>query len=551
MAAPSIRTTANTVANGTGAQTAVLVGAATGDLITIFVTLTTDNNLVTAPTVTATNGGANVVGSTLTLDVDHLSGTQRILIWSAVMQSTPTVSATVTTTGTWPSSGNRRMGATCITPAANEGWNTTTARLLRSGTGNTNPGSGNPWGITLGGSPGTRPDYAITASVSTGTPASAYTADWNDDNTYSNTAPDGQSIYSQASNSHQTHHNVSAGGVVAPHTGTGLHIDSLSFSVGRTSVTAAGGAVYVTYSLIKPAGARGNQIAKGTGAGTAIRIAGARGNQIAKGTGSGIKFAGIRAAGARGNAIAKGAGGATAIKLAGARGRAVAKGGGSITVVRKAGARGNSVSSGFTFGAAVVHVAGARGRAVVKGAGAGHISVHIAGARGRAVAKGTGAGLRVLLVVKPAGARGNSVAKGRGSITIVRFAGARGRVVAKGGGSLVHVRTAGARGNSVARGRGIGRKIHRRHLHNPKYRYSQLEYGNIDAVTRRANVLERYFPAPEAEENIWLLTNGTVTTRQPPLASDYVKVWYGGHVNEVTEDEAAILEAAGFTVERV
>ena len=69
---------------------------------------------------------------------------------------------------------------------------------------------------------------------------------------------------------------------------------------------------------------------------------------------------------------------------------------------------------------------------------------------------------------------------------------------------------------------------------------------------RTSNRMMRHFDTHlQAEDNLWLLTDGTVTTRQPTDASLIAKAWYGGHTNVLTPQEELILLAAGYTVLRV
>lgn len=68
---------------------------------------------------------------------------------------------------------------------------------------------------------------------------------------------------------------------------------------------------------------------------------------------------------------------------------------------------------------------------------------------------------------------------------------------------------------------------------------------------RTANRLMRYFTSIIQEEaNLYLLTDGTITSTQPWDAATIVKAWYGGHVNLLTPDDESRLVAAGYVVTR-
>ena len=58
--------------------------------------------------------------------------------------------------------------------------------------------------------------------------------------------------------------------------------------------------------------------------------------------------------------------------------------------------------------------------------------------------------------------------------------------------------------------------------------------------------------------NVWLYTNNTISEVQPPgwepetnddgtITPGVKKVWYGGHSHTITEDEAVMLRAEGYT----
>lgn len=68
----------------------------------------------------------------------------------------------------------------------------------------------------------------------------------------------------------------------------------------------------------------------------------------------------------------------------------------------------------------------------------------------------------------------------------------------------------------------------------------------ISKEERLANRLGVHIDASGRGRNVFLLTDGTITERQP---SDYglvSKVYYGGHNNEVDASEVASLTAAGY-----
>jgi hypothetical protein len=63
---------------------------------------------------------------------------------------------------------------------------------------------------------------------------------------------------------------------------------------------------------------------------------------------------------------------------------------------------------------------------------------------------------------------------------------------------------------------------------------------------RLANRLGGRIEASPRGRNIFLLTNGTYTDNQPSSLDMVSKVYYGGHDNEITEDEVIALTAAGY-----
>lgn len=68
----------------------------------------------------------------------------------------------------------------------------------------------------------------------------------------------------------------------------------------------------------------------------------------------------------------------------------------------------------------------------------------------------------------------------------------------------------------------------------------------ISKEERLANRLGVHIDAAARGRNLFLLTNGTYTERQPSDYSLVAKVYYGGHNNEVTAAEVASLTAAGY-----
>lgn len=56
----------------------------------------------------------------------------------------------------------------------------------------------------------------------------------------------------------------------------------------------------------------------------------------------------------------------------------------------------------------------------------------------------------------------------------------------------------------------------------------------------------RYFRGTPKGKNLYVRSNGTVVENYDP--GDAVTIYLGGHVYDITAGEAAILEAAGYTV---
>lgn len=56
-----------------------------------------------------------------------------------------------------------------------------------------------------------------------------------------------------------------------------------------------------------------------------------------------------------------------------------------------------------------------------------------------------------------------------------------------------------------------------------------------------------YFNDPiHAGENVFLTTAGIITERQPEVWELIKTVWWGGHINTITDAEAALLTTAGY-----
>lgn len=69
-------------------------------------------------------------------------------------------------------------------------------------------------------------------------------------------------------------------------------------------------------------------------------------------------------------------------------------------------------------------------------------------------------------------------------------------------------------------------------------------------VSPLATMLFRHYKSRARGPNLWKLVDGTYTYNQPyPLDETTISItYYGGHIYEVTDAEAAALTAAGFTV---
>ena len=60
-----------------------------------------------------------------------------------------------------------------------------------------------------------------------------------------------------------------------------------------------------------------------------------------------------------------------------------------------------------------------------------------------------------------------------------------------------------------------------------------------------ANALMRFVRPSERGRNVFVKTDGTITEDEPPF-EEIRTVYWGGHLNEVTDAEAAALTAAGY-----
>lgn len=56
----------------------------------------------------------------------------------------------------------------------------------------------------------------------------------------------------------------------------------------------------------------------------------------------------------------------------------------------------------------------------------------------------------------------------------------------------------------------------------------------------------RYYHGTPKGKNLYVRANGTVVENHDP--GDAVAIYLGGHVHQISAEEAAILEAAGYTV---
>ena len=63
---------------------------------------------------------------------------------------------------------------------------------------------------------------------------------------------------------------------------------------------------------------------------------------------------------------------------------------------------------------------------------------------------------------------------------------------------------------------------------------------------RRAINLFRHFDNLPRGRNVYKLNSGVYTENQPMTWDDIATVYYGGHVYDITSDEAASLTAAGY-----
>ena len=63
---------------------------------------------------------------------------------------------------------------------------------------------------------------------------------------------------------------------------------------------------------------------------------------------------------------------------------------------------------------------------------------------------------------------------------------------------------------------------------------------------KMANRLGAHIHASGRGRNVFLLTSGVITERQPSDYTTVSKVYYGGHANTITDSEATALTAAGY-----
>lgn len=61
-----------------------------------------------------------------------------------------------------------------------------------------------------------------------------------------------------------------------------------------------------------------------------------------------------------------------------------------------------------------------------------------------------------------------------------------------------------------------------------------------------AHYLWRFFKPEARGRNVYLLNNGTYTEVDIRDEGQIVKIYHGGHIHEITADEAASLTAAGY-----
>jgi hypothetical protein len=450
MTAPTlVGSTFNSAGNSTTSAQSHASGVAQGDLVVVTVHLATDNNLVGTPTV-QDDQGTNY--GTVTLDADHIDGTKRVLVFSVVATIDPhNGTCSVTMTGTWPSSGNRRWDVLIARPGGTDRWaRTSTAgrpdRLARKGTGQTDPGSGNPWGIVVDGSNSGRGQLGIAAMQG---PAATYTADWNDDNTYSDST-----VYMDlATHSQQSHYAFAASGLLAPHTGAGgLQVDALNFNTGRTTAKALAGVIYEVHpAWTSPA--RANAACKATAGYSVTRIGQGRANAAAKSTAAGYLNTGSFKQPGRANAAAKAtAAGYISVHSRPARGNAAAKATSGYKHTKYGSGRARAASEGFSYQYKISHSAGGRARAASRASARGFPA--FASGRANAACKAT-AGYSV---TRKAGGRANVVCH---AFAIpqqsAHFAPARARAAAKATAGFSITRFASGRANAAAKADALAR----------------------------------------------------------------------------------------------
>ena len=72
-------------------------------------------------------------------------------------------------------------------------------------------------------------------------------------------------------------------------------------------------------------------------------------------------------------------------------------------------------------------------------------------------------------------------------------------------------------------------------------------------VASRSRILARFMPPGGRQRNVWILTSGVVTTRQPADMTTVNRSILGGHVppDDLSSEERTLLADAGYSFERV
>lgn len=63
---------------------------------------------------------------------------------------------------------------------------------------------------------------------------------------------------------------------------------------------------------------------------------------------------------------------------------------------------------------------------------------------------------------------------------------------------------------------------------------------------RLANRLMRHYGTLPRGRNVFLLSDGSITETQPTDASRVTRVYFGGHVEPITDAESSALTSAGY-----